>query len=90
MSGRGRITSIVLVAVCLAVALSGCPTTRRTRSVKPHGFLGDYSQLEKGKWGEAQLVYIDPEADFSKYNAIIIGSVMIWRRGPATKLSIED
>jgi len=35
------------------VALSGCPTTRQTRSVEKSGFLGDYSQLREGGMGEA-------------------------------------
>ena len=90
MSTKSRITSIVLVAACLAVALSGCATTRQTRSVKPHGFLGDYSQLEKGKGGEAQLRYINPDANFSKYNAIMLDSVTLWRTAGTTRLSAED
>jgi len=46
----------------LAVALGaiGCPATYQARSVKPSGFLGDYSQLRPGKEGEALLVYVRP------------------------------
>lgn len=50
--------------------LAACTTTMQTRSVEPSGFLGDYSQLREGKGKEAQLIYIDDAADFSKYTKI--------------------
>lgn len=50
--------------------LAACTTTMQTRSVEPSGFLGDYSQLREGKGKEAQLVYLDEAADFSKYTKI--------------------
>jgi hypothetical protein len=35
------------------------------------GFLGDYSMLREGEGKEAQLVYLNPGADFSGYDAIM-------------------
>lgn len=55
--------------------LLGCSTTRQGRSVEPSGFLGDYSMLEKGGRGQAQLRYVNPSADFSKYDKIRIDSI---------------
>ena len=35
--------------------------------IRTSGFLGDYSQLKEGRADQAQLIYIDSEADFSGY-----------------------
>jgi hypothetical protein len=64
--------------VVLLLALAGCATTEQTRSVEPSGFLGDYSQLQPGKSGQALLVYIDPAADFSRYDEVVVEPVTIW------------
>ena len=69
------------LAVVLAagiVALSGCPTTRQTRSVEKSGFLGDYSQLREGGMGEAQLVYIKSGVPWSRYTKALRGGVSKW------------
>jgi len=79
-----------LAAVAILVSLTGCQTTRQTRSVEITGFLGDYSQLRDGGWGEAQLLYIDESADFSRYDAVWIESVEIWVSERTEKLSKED
>ena len=72
--------SITLIAVLgLASAIAACAATREApRSVKPSGFLGDYSQLRKGEAGEASLIYINPHADWAQYDAILIDSVSFW------------
>lgn len=64
---------------CVALAVIGCSTTHQTRSVKPTGFLRDYSQLQKGGDGEAQLIYVNPATDFSLYDKIMIDPVTLWR-----------
>jgi hypothetical protein len=79
----------VLGTLVLSLALTACTTTYRMRSVKTAGFLGDYSELHKGKKGEARLMYINPDADFSRYDAIEIDSVTLWHAG-TSKLSPED
>jgi len=70
--------------------MAACRTTRQTRSVEPSGFLGDYSQLVKGEKDQAQLVYLNPDARFSKYKAIMIDSVTLWESSANSKLSPED
>jgi hypothetical protein len=42
------------------------------------GFLGDYSKLQPGGQGQALYRYIDPSANWSQYNAIIVDPVTFW------------
>ncbi len=74
----------------LAIALTSCVTTRQTEEVEPSGFLGDYSALREGGEDEAQLVYVNPETDFSRYRSIMIESVTVWYTSDASHLSAED
>ncbi len=75
----------------LAIALTSCATTRQTDdAVEPSGFLGDYSALREGGEDEAQLVYVNPETDFSRYRSIMIESVTVWYSSDASHLSAED
>ena len=86
-------TSSVLLAASLIVLMLGvgaCAKSRQTRSVETHGFLGDYSQLRKGEGKEAQLIYINPSADWRDYDAVMIDSVTLWRTSKTSKLSAED
>ena len=89
MTGR-PLRLAMLGVLALSLALAACSTTRRTRSVETSGFLGDYSQLEKGEKDQAQLVYLNPKADFSKYDAIMIDSVTLWQSSETSELSEED
>lgn len=67
------------ILVCAALlALAACATTEQTRTVESSGFLEDEWQLEPGRRGQAQRVYIDPEADFSRYDRVLIDPVTIW------------
>ena len=77
----------VLLILSVFVSGSGCATTRQARRVETSGFLEDYSQLQVGKPGEALLVYINPEADFSAYDKILLDDVTIWR---AVDSNLED
>lgn len=88
--GRAALFALTIVG---AMALA-CAGTRQPRSeAAPSGFLGDYSMLAPGKEGEAQLVYRNPNVDFSRYRAVMIDAVTLWR-GEAdshlAKLSRED
>ena len=80
----------VLCVVALAGVVMACAATRQTRSVDRSGFLRDYSQLRPGTGDEAQLVYINPRADFSRYEAVKIDSVTLWRSSRTEDLSPED
>ena len=68
----------------LAVALltlAGCGKSDDPSAVRTSGFLGSYSELTKGRAGQARLIYINPEADFSDYRAIIVDPVVVWGLG---------
>ncbi len=55
----------------MASLIAGCQrTTFQTSNVTKSGFLQDYSMLKPGADGEAQLIYIAPNVDFSKYDKI--------------------
>ena len=60
-----------------------------TASVEPSGFLDDYSQLKPGRGDQAQLVFIDPEADFSPYQKVLIDPVVVWERTAGSDASGE-
>ncbi|TMB44267.1 MAG: DUF3313 domain-containing protein [Deltaproteobacteria bacterium] len=74
-------SGLAVVVAAGIVALSGCPTTRQTRSVEKSGFLGDYSQLREGGMGEAQLVYIKSGVPWARYSKMEIDPVTIWTSG---------
>jgi hypothetical protein len=85
-----RVLSLgVLFAV--SVALVACPTVRGRRGVPAQrGFLGDYSELQKIEGYDAQLLYINPEARWTDYDAVEIDSVTLWAGEGTDRLKPED
>jgi hypothetical protein len=79
-------TRIVALLGSLAV-LAGCSEMAGT---PPSGFLGDYSQLQPGRGDQAQLVYINPEADFSRYERVLVEPVIVWERTAGADASAEE
>lgn len=73
-----RTALALLLLVMLGVQFGCMRRTHQVRSVTPAGFLKDYSQMKKGKFGEELLVYVNPQTDFSKYDKIMIDPVTIW------------
>ena len=49
------------------------------RAPGPSGFLGDYSKLEHRAGSPARLAYLDPAADFSRYERVIVEPVVVWK-----------
>jgi hypothetical protein len=80
--------AVGLVA-CLLGSLA-CASSRQTRSVETHGFLGDYSQLGKDESGRVSLVYVKSGVDWSRYDAVWIDSVTVWYGTETSKLSKEE
>jgi hypothetical protein len=82
------------VATVALLGLAACSTTRQVRSVDESGFLGDYSQLQKGTGDQAKLVYINPAADWNKYTKVYIEPVELWKSddkdSPLGKLTPEN
>ena len=70
------LTPLLLIAV-LASLFTGCASS--TNNAQQSGFLGSYSDLRDGGKDEAQYVYIDRKANFTKYMKVKIAPVTLWR-----------
>jgi len=64
----------------MVALLVGCAPTQTTRapSVKPSGFLGDYSNLRAGGPGEALLVYRAEGLNLAPYTKMMLDRVEVW------------
>ena len=80
---------IIACGILLTGLVSGCSQTveskaavvQQIESGQPamSGFFGsDISLLQPGKEGQAAMVYINPNAQWSKYNKILIEPVQFW------------
>lgn len=76
-----KISWKLLVGVLgVALLVGGCAETYQVKGdVEKTGFLVDaYPLLKPGKEGEANLVYINPEAKWRIYNKIMLDPVTVW------------
>jgi hypothetical protein len=91
MKAYTRNTVLFWAGIVLAGMLAAC-ATHQARDVTPTTFLGDYSMLKEGGEGRAVLVYIDPQADFKSYHAIMMEPVRLYASGKheMEKLTPED
>jgi hypothetical protein len=89
-----RLPVLAAIAAVAVLGLTACSTTRQVRSVDESGFLGDYSQLQKGEGDQAKLIYINPTVDWNKYTKVYIEPVELWKGddkdSPLGKLSPDD
>ena len=60
--------------VTLLALLVGCAAAKPQTT----GFLGDYSQLKPGRGDQARLIYIDRDANFGRYESVIVDRVVAW------------
>lgn len=76
----------------VSILLAGCAATEKTRGAAPAGFLKDYSQLQAGKGKEAQLIYINPDANFGAYDKVLLDPVAMHARSESSlsKISPEN
>jgi hypothetical protein len=77
---------ITLTLMATGLLVVGCVTTQQTRNVKTTTFLSDYSHLSKGSAGEAQLLYISPNANWGGYKKVLVEPVRIYAE-PSSKLA---
>ncbi|MCA9422417.1 MAG: DUF3313 domain-containing protein [Nitrospira sp.] len=70
--------TVLGLVLILLVSVSGCASTQQARSVEQSGFLGDYSILKEGENDETLLIYKNPQADWKKYQKIILDPVTVW------------
>ncbi len=90
---RSTIANVLTTALatCLLVGLVGCATTRQVKEDQQSGFLGDYSMLEKGEKGAANYIYINTNANWSKYTKIWIKPVELWKADdPESRINKMD
>ena len=80
--------NVVWIGLVL-VAVSGCTGTQQTRNVKVAGFLGDYSQLQRGDLFEAQYRYLNPRAQLKAYDKVILDPVTVWQAPNAKPLKVK-
>ncbi|KHE91366.1 MAG: hypothetical protein SCABRO_02889 [Candidatus Scalindua brodae] len=75
---RPKFTKMYIALTISMIALIvGCAQTHQARKVgETSGFLGDYSMLREGKEGEAQLIYINPYANFTAYDKVMVDPVL--------------
>jgi hypothetical protein len=77
-------------------ALTACKTTHQVTENTSNfsGFLGDYSQLQKGDDKETNYLYIDKSAQFAKYTKVYIKPIELWTSDAPdsglSKLSHDD
>ena len=71
----------LLAAALLFGGLTACRTTHQvSQSPKEFsGFLGGYSELQRGEKGEANYLYIDKSVNFARYTKIYIKPVELWK-----------
>jgi hypothetical protein len=66
-----------------------CATAATAQEVRDTSFLKDESQLRPGRANQARLVYINPEADFSRYDKALVDRVALWFRDAKADGGIE-
>jgi hypothetical protein len=83
------VTAVLLLG--LACDLAGCAATRGRRGEPERsGFLGDYSTLAPREGYAMRLVYVNPDAEWSRYDSVYLESVTLWVAGEATRLPEAD
>jgi hypothetical protein len=77
---KKSVTNVILLfaGICVLMLLCSCAATSKSQTVTKSGFLGDYGQLKAGKEDQAQLVYIDPKANFKTYTKILMDPIKVY------------
>ena len=81
----------VMAVFVLMGAMAGCTTTQQApvQRTGVGGFLGDTSLLTPGDKDQASLRYVNPSAQWTKYNKVLLEPVSFWG-DDKTKLSAAD
>jgi hypothetical protein len=80
-----------ILLLFLVVDLAGCGALRARRGQPDEsGFLRDYSQLKPKDGYDAQLVYINPRAMWSRYDSVQLDAVTLWVNEDQGKLSTQE
>ena len=80
-----KLTSALLLSALLALPVAATAETAPAASTEPmfgdyqaKGFLSDYSKISKTKNSDGSYEYVDPNADFSKYNKLLLDRIKIF------------
>ena len=87
------IRMVAILGLVVSILLPGCAATWQARKVEGSGFLKDYSQLKKGEGDQVLRVYLNPRAEWARYDKLIIDPVQIWKGTGKTDLAdvpLED
>ena len=70
---------MMVVGGLVAAVAAGCASTGKARKVKESGFqpAANYALMKKTKGDIAQLLYVNPKANFKQYTKIIVDPVTI-------------
>ena len=93
MSRHLRVRHFWRLSIPLAatLALAACSSTQSSGTFRYSGFLKDYSMLEHGVGGDRVLAfYIAKDADFARYDAVILEPITIWRTMGSNMPSVSD
>jgi hypothetical protein len=77
--------TLVVILLAAAFTLAGCRSTSRARDAKFSGFLSNYEQLTRNEGEGTFYAYVNPKADFRKYDKILFEPVALMA-GPDSKL----
>ena len=80
---RKVLTFCRMLSFLALLPICGCATTQQADRAKRSGFLIDYSRLRPGKGDEALLTYVNPQADWSRYQKVTIDPVAIYTTADA-------
>ncbi len=75
MTPRRAYRTAVLTSLLVLVA---CQTAGTAAAPELSAFLRDHEQLQPGRADQAQLIYINPEANFAPYERVLIEPVVLW------------
>jgi len=92
-SQKARITWGIraIAALALVWAMAGCTTTQQmsVSRAPANGFLGDTSILTPGDKDQASLRYVNPAAQWTRYNKVLLEPISFWG-DDRTKISAAD
>ena len=61
------------------LVLAGCALTEPVKKAPESGFLTDYARLHKGNDHQAELVYVNPDVQWKRYDKMLLDPVTVWR-----------
>jgi len=73
----------------MAFGVLACASASTAPEIRDTPFLANESQLRPGRSDQAQFVYIDPDADFSRYDKAVVDRVALWFPDEAAQGGID-